>query len=250
MPVLFYQQNGGRTYTGGSMTDRSTMTSFSMSLDGIIDGSVSYSATGASLAASSGSDGSAVRGDSIYTLKLALEGNVANYYSLKYRVYSNGAWSSWKSEGTLAGNRGYAIERVQARLEEKAAVVFGTVSFDAEGVDSISAVVGNTVKLPALPDGYEGWYADSSCSASPITEVVAAEGVTTVYGKKAVTVIIPGDLDGDGYTTAMDINIGKRLVAGSVTATEMQLAAGDLNSDGMFNGIDLNMLVRDVSGVN
>ena len=59
---------------------------------------------------------------------------------------------------------------------------------------------------------------------------------------------IYGDLNGDGVVNAMDVNIAKRILSGSVTPTPQQNIAGDLNGDGSFNGVDSNFLVRIVSG--
>ena len=75
-------------------------------------------------------------------------------------------------------------------------------------------------------------------------------GATVVYGKKIANEIISGDFDGNGEVNAMDVNIAKRIAAGSVTPTEVQLLAGDLNGDGTVNGIDSNILARVIAGTN
>lgn len=251
MPILSYQQNSGRVYTGGSMTDSQVMGSFGASLDGIVDGSITYTATGNGLNVSTASDGEKVSGRGIYTLKISLSGNVANYYNVQYRAFSNGSWGSWKQNGSAAGSRGYNIERIQVRLVEKAPLAYGTVTFAEGEYGDITAVVGNKITLPDLPEGYEGWYDNAELTGDSIAEIIVSEGTLTVYGKKikVEVEIIPGDIDGDGKVTVMDINIGKRLVAGALTATERQLKACDLNGDGVYNGVDANALLRLVSGI-
>lgn len=250
MPIISYQQNAGRVYTGGSMTDSQVMGSFGASLDGIVDGSITYTATGNGLSVSTASDGEKVSGRGIYTLKISLSGNVANYYNVQYRAFSNGSWSSWKSNGSAAGSSGYNIERIQVRLIEKAPLAYGNISFADGEYPETSAVVGNTVTLPALPEGYEGWYDNAEFAGDALTEVYVTDGAVTVYGKKieVEVEIVPGDIDGDGIVSVKDVNVAKRLVAGALTATERQIAAGDLNGDGVYNGIDSNALLRLVAG--
>ncbi len=60
--------------------------------------------------------------------------------------------------------------------------------------------------------------------------------------------IVIGDINGDGMISAMDMNLAKRLVSGTVTATPEQIKAADMNGDGVFNGFDTNILMRVVSG--
>lgn len=250
MPVLSYQQNSGRVYTGGSMTDSQTMGSFGASLDGVIDGSISYSATGSGLKVSTASDGEKVSGRNIQTLTISLGGNVANYYNVQYRAFANGSWGSWKENDTAAGTKGYTIERIQVRLVEKTSLVYGNITFAGGEFADITAVAGNKVALPELPEGYEGWYDNAELTGEAISEVTVTAGTYTVYGKKAEVeaVIVPGDIDGDGIVTVKDVNVAKRLVAGAATATEAQIMAGDLNGDGVYNGIDANALLRLVAG--
>ncbi|MBE6587574.1 MAG: hypothetical protein E7647_04065 [Ruminococcaceae bacterium] len=251
VPALFYQQNNGRIYSGGSMTDSQVMTSLSLSLDGVIDGSVSYSIQGSGVSVAGAKDGDAVKARGIYRVAVSLEGNVANYYSVQYRVYSNGSWSSWSADGADAGVGGrFNIERIQARLIEKSAPVEATVSFDVEGVEPVTTIAGNKITLPPLPDGIEGWYLDEEFATEPVTEITVGAGATVVYGKKIANEIISGDFDGNGEVNAMDVNIAKRIAAGSVTPTEVQLLAGDLNGDGTVNGIDSNILARVIAGTN
>lgn len=78
-----------------------------------------------------------------------------------------------------------------------------------------------------------------------------ADGACTVCGEKdpsAVPEYTPGDLTGDGFVNAMDVNIAKRILSGSVTPTAIQNLAGDVNGDGQFNGKDSNSLTRIASG--
>jgi len=251
-PALFYKQNAGRTYSGGSMTDSENMNSFSMYLDGDIDGSVSYTATGARLSVSTARDGEAISGTTVTTLKMSLEGNVSNYYSIQYRVYSNGAWSSWKADGAQAGSTSSVISRVQTRLVEKAPVKLSTVVFDVDSVAPVSTVAGNVVTLPALPEGYEGWYLTSDFSGDAVTELTAAEGEVCVYAKEAEkeeVELVKGDLDGDGSVSATDINLTKRIVSGVLAANDRQLDTADVNNDGVINGFDSNLITRIAAGI-
>lgn len=250
MPVLFYQQNGGRVYSGGSMTDASDMKTFAMSLDGIIDGSIAYKIIyGSNATAAEGRNGEKVSADAVYMLQIALEGNVANYYSVQYRAFYNGSWSSWKADGTNVGARGKSINRIQVRLIEKAPVEMGSVTFDSEGYEAISAVVGNVVTLPAPSEKISGWYESADFSGEPVTEITVSKGTTMVYGKPANVTLMPGDLNGDEKLTAIDSNLAKRFIAGGETPTDEQFAACDVEADGKLNSKDSNKLSRMILGM-
>ncbi len=103
-------------------------------------------------------------------------------------------------------------------------------------------------------DGFDA-YICSLCQDSYST-IVAATGHSYSGGKctscgKAdpnAPAITLGDLNGDGNVNAMDVNIAKRILSGSVTPTASQNAAGDINGDGQFNGKDANLLARFASG--
>ncbi|MBQ4066637.1 MAG: dockerin type I repeat-containing protein, partial [Clostridia bacterium] len=60
---------------------------------------------------------------------------------------------------------------------------------------------------------------------------------------------VSGDVNGDGAVNAMDVNVARRLISGSVTPSAAQNKAGDVNGDGTFNGIDANLLARFASGI-
>ena len=60
--------------------------------------------------------------------------------------------------------------------------------------------------------------------------------------------VILGDIDGNGVANSMDVNIMKRLMSGTVTATPIQMIAGDLNNDGKVNSSDAYLLTRLVAG--
>ena len=251
MPALFYQQNAGRVYSGGSMTDSQAMSSFWLELDGIIDGSVTYSATGSGMSVTEASDGTPVKGRGVRVLSINLEGNVASYYDILYRGYYNGAWSSWRQNGADVGNTKYNLERIQVRLVEKTAPVEITVSFDVEGVEPVKTIAGNTVVLPALPEGYEGWYVSADLAGEAVT-VIVTEADIVIYGKKNApqepVVIVPGDITGDGKLNAMDINTVSRIFAGVLSPTDAQLLAGDIDGNGRLDGMDLNRIARMIAG--
>ncbi len=247
MPALFYQQNSGRTYSGGSMTDSQILSSVSLCLDNsIIDGSISYTIQGRGIVVETAKDGEKVQGRHVYRLGISLEGNVANYYSVQYRAFVNGEWMPWASDGAFVGPGSSYIERIQVRLVEKAAPVEATVTFDVEGIEPITTIAGNKVTLPALPEGYDGWYLSESFEGDAVTEVTATEN-THVFAKKMMEIVI-GDLDGDGNVNAKDTNTLKRLFAGVISLTEEQRIAADIDNNGAVNGFDANLLIRMATG--
>ncbi len=248
VPALFYQHNNGRIYSGGSMTDSQTLSSVSLRLDSDIDGSISYTIQGQGIAVATAKDGEAVQGRSVYRLGINLEGNVANYYSVQYRTFVNGTWTSWVSDGELSGVSRFFIERIQVRLVEKNAPVEATVSFDIDGVEPITTFVGNKITLPELPDGIEGWYLDESFENEASLEITVTDAKTVIYGKKAAAEVIIGDVDGNGEVNMLDSLIIKKMIVHVITPTEYQLIAADINGDGYVNSYDSNLLSRKMAG--
>ena len=116
-------------------------------------------------------------------------------------------------------------------------------------------LVSKTVPATCTADGYTGVEC-AMCDYKEVTVIEAtghsyADGACTVCGEKE-PVVEPqytlGDLTGDGNVNAMDVNIAKRILSGSVTPTAAQKLAGDINGDGQFNGKDSNALTRIASG--
>jgi hypothetical protein len=115
------------------------------------------------------------------------------------------------------------------------------------------------VEATCTSDGYEG----TVCKACDYAEttVIKSEGhkfedgACTVCGEadpdwSDTPDYIPGDVNGDGAVNAMDANIMKRILSGTVTPTDLQILSGDVNGDGELNGFDSNFLSRIVSGKN
>ena len=137
-----------------------------------------------------------------------------------------------------------------------------TVPKDANGNEIITKtgvkehdLVTTTVPATCTEDGYTGVEC-RTCDYGEVTVIEATghnyeNGACTACGEKepvAEPDVVPGDFNGDGFVNAMDVNIAKRILSGSVTPNSEQNIAGDLNGDGSFNGVDANRLVRIVSG--
>lgn len=251
MPVLSYNQNGGKYFTGGSMTYDAGIRSLSIDLgDSVFDGGISYTVGGKNLTASSAMDGAAVSGDSIGNVKINLYGNMASYFSVQYRAYVDGSWTQWKSDGALCGGRVNSVmRRIQIRLIEKKEAAFGTLSFEGSDIEPITTAAGNAVTLPALPEGAEGWYLDADCTVMAPPIITVAEGTTVIYAKTEPGVSV-GDLNGDGEISAKDINALLRILSGSEIIEEGSnlYIAADLDGDGTLNAKDANLLKRVIAG--
>ena len=122
---------------------------------------------------------------------------------------------------------------------------------EARGHDLVESVVEPT----CTEDGYSAKHC-TRCEYRGAEVIPSAGhsyegGVCTLCGEKepaAEPEYVSGDLTGDGNINAMDVNIAKRILSGSVTPTEVQNLAGDINGDGQFNGKDANFLARIASG--
>lgn len=130
-----------------------------------------------------------------------------------------------------------------------------TVCGEEYGCQHSYAVSSALSKAPTCTaDGYNV-YICSLCGDS-YSNTVAATGHNYSAGKCTncgeadpnAPAVKKGDLNGDGMVNAMDVNIAKRLLSGSVTPTTAQKVAGDINNDGQFNGKDANLLTRFASG--
>ena len=89
--------------------------------------------------------------------------------------------------------------------------------------------------------------AGESATLSAPHEHNFVDGICTICGE-ADNSAPKGDINGDGKINAMDINIVKRILSGTMEPTEEQILAGDLDGNGTLNGIDSNFLSRIVAG--
>ena len=69
-----------------------------------------------------------------------------------------------------------------------------------------------------------------------------------LYGTMIAPDYIEGDLNGDTNINAVDSNILRRIVAGTITPTEKQVLAADINGDGNIGSVDANLLMRIIAG--
>jgi len=104
----------------------------------------------------------------------------------------------------------------------------------------------------------EGYYL-TECSACDYSEMQTipetghsfAGGVCSVCHEPDpdfIPVYSKADLNGDGQTNAMDVNLIKRIMAGAFAPNDSQLSAGDINEDGIVNSFDANAVTRIASG--
>ena len=71
-----------------------------------------------------------------------------------------------------------------------------------------------------------------------------------IVSLKAEKDILSGDINGDGTVNAIDSNLIKRVIAGTLALTEEQMKACDVFEDGSINSIDSNMISRIIAGNN
>ena len=64
----------------------------------------------------------------------------------------------------------------------------------------------------------------------------------------SVTVIISGDLDGNGYITTHDASLILQAVVQKIVLTDLQIAAADVNGSGSVNNPDASMILRYLVG--
>ncbi len=257
-PTLMYQtydltKGMQEAYSGGSMTySTDNIRGLNMYLENCdLDGGIEYSVSGGrettdyvpatTVASLSG-------GGRLTGLSMRLTGNLANYFTIQYRVYrGDGKWTSWASNGSRAGSTTGSnyVQRIQARLVEKAEVTESTISFSSSvgtAPEAITAITGNKVALPEMSvEGYkfEGWYTNPEFTGEAVTTLTASSDAT-LYAK--LTFEMKGDVFGDGDIDAKDVFRMKLLSKKLVSPTEAERKAADLDSDGDIDITDLFML--------
>lgn len=254
-PTLTYQVYDNyagwqSAYTGGCMTYSSdALTAIKMEIiDSIFDGGIEYSFAKSGAISSPAADGEELHtsGYSRFSgIFVELTGNLANYFGVQYRVYRNGSWSSWASDGDLAGAMSSSnyITRIQVRLIQYANAQYSNVSFVSEVGEAPAAVydvMGNSVELESIEaEGYifEGWYASPDFSGEAITSLTVGEEDTVLYAKM-IPDIIPGDVDGDGDITMLDLYMLKSFLKLTSVPTEKQISAADIDGDGDLTMVD------------
>ncbi|MBQ8475386.1 MAG: CotH kinase family protein, partial [Clostridia bacterium] len=158
----YYDGVAAAEYSGGSMTyDLGDMNSFSIRLeDSIFDGGIEYSASARSASFNWCADGAPLTASTVHNtfngIKVRLTGNIANYFSVEYRVYRNGSWSAWAMDGKNAGATAGAsyVKRIQIRLVEKKDVEYGAINFvnNAGGApEAIKTIPGNAYSIADIP---------------------------------------------------------------------------------------------------
>ncbi|MBQ7715636.1 MAG: CotH kinase family protein [Clostridia bacterium] len=260
MPVLNYRDydtvgSNEKNYTGGCMTYNWYVTGLSFELiDSMFDGGIEYRLNVNGTLTDTVRDGARAMSSSGYQrangLYLNLYGNVANYYTVQYKVYMNGTWSNWSKDGAFCGrsnssNGRYQISRVVARLIRKNPIQYSAIHKLGEGIGETTdiEVVGNEYEVNSVPfrAGYEftGWYTDADCSVPADASFVAEDSDYYLYAGFEERPTIPGDVNGDGEVTAKDILALKKYLVGLDDDTNVVIEKNaDLNGDGDITSRD------------
>ena len=236
-------------YSGGSMTyANSNLTGLSMSIENsLLDGDIKYAVSRnieTSEFVSGGELAQLSSGSKFTGLLVRLTGTLAEYFDVQYRVYRNGTWSSWKTNGERAGSAtgSVYVERIQARLVQKKAIEEATVSFVTEigtAPQPYKSIVGTAVPLESIEfEGYsfEGWFDNPEFSGEPITELTLSEDIT-LYAKMDFE--MRGDIDGNDSVNAVDLFRLNLFVKQLVIPTDAEYKAADVNNDTKVNAVDL-----------
>ena len=115
-----------------------------------------------------------------------------------------------------------------------------------EGTDTAAL----TVNIPEILESDIS--ADLTCTVTNSFGKTASMTVGFAYTTSfdgGFTVVMMGDVDGNGTVNPADTNVIRRVVSGTVTVTEEQIVSGDVNGDGLVNGKDANLISRYASGI-
>ncbi len=265
VPIIRYStanSNGifGKPFGGGSLTESVDVVS-GIRLwidDSPVDGGIEYSLvySGNTYTAADGEELLAdVRHATGFSAKLT--GNLQSYYSIQYRVIQmNGKVSAYTASGRVAGNTtgSYSqvgLKAVEVRIIRRKALAYADMTVNVLGNDTVyTGVIGNAAKLEEpKADGYEfeGWYASPDFEGEPVD--TALFGTTDhLYAKMKELKFIPGDANRDGSVNMKDVLLLRRLVAGAVADSEVDILAADVDGNGSINMQDILKLRRIVAG--
>ena len=74
-------------------------------------------------------------------------------------------------------------------------------------------------------------------------------GCTITTAGNIYTVIVLGDINGDGKVTSTDLLVVKRLIAGVISTVNPYLNAADINSSGSMTAADLLLIKQAICGL-
>jgi hypothetical protein len=74
--------------------------------------------------------------------------------------------------------------------------------------------------------------------------VVAYDFAGNLTSFSATPVVIPGDIDGDGSVTMLDVLLAARAAVGMTTLTGSAFQAADVNHDGTITMLDVLLIAR------
>ena len=133
---------------------------------------------------------------------------------------------------------------VQEKLNADALIDTGEILQREDGYVYVSTDITEEALMDAFP-GYEA-------SGNPVTstgKTLAPAGVDSVPDKAVLTVILPGDVDGDGSVTAMDARIILRSCVNLDQITdEVVRRAADIDFDGKVTSEDARWILRTAVG--
>ncbi len=269
MPVLRYstvERGGGESkeYTSGCFTDPLTVAGLKLRIeDGpdVPDGGIEYYVTYAT-----DEYGPAENGDEIISpnqfimgVKARLTGNIANYYTLEYKVQRNNkSTTGWAKDGVLAGARSgsynnYGIRSVEFRLVRKKPIERADVTTFVNGNETVySGIVGDAAEIfePHVR-GYrfEGWYDNEECIGDPVADPVFGE-TTVLYAKLSEKSILPGDANLDGKIDMRDVLAVRKTILSILKYSDIDFDNADFNADDNLDMRDVLGIRKKILGVN
>ena len=257
-----YSTSGAKQkdFTGGCMSYSVPVAGLSVELfDSILDGGISYKLYADGHTCEAVSDGEIAKATDGFVrpsgISVSLTGNVANYFTVQYRVsLGSNRWSPWVTDGKLAGkstsnNGAYLIDRIYMRLIKKADIVFSNVRYVVEGANDVvkSVPVGNIIKTDYVPEingyGFAGWYSDSNRTVIYLEDAIASDEEMILYAK-LVRTELQGDVNNDGFYNSRDLSMLKRIITGLIQDGEYSIFCADVNGDGKINSKDVSALKK------
>lgn len=120
----------------------------------------------------------------------------------------------------------------------------------------ISRILASTTVKDFVSEFNEGYFCKVYKDGIEVSEDSVIESgmtVSIVYNDDIIVsykVAVTADINGDGAVNAVDSNLLKRIIAGTLTYDDMTatMFAADVNDDGTVNAVDSNLLKRVIAG--
>ena len=112
----------------------------------------------------------------------------------------------------------------------------------------VSDIASGTTVAQLLADLYTDGVLTVQDDGTAASDAIVKSGMTLHDGTAVWTLIVTGDLNGDGVTTSMDARVCLRSVLGSTALSDLQTVAADVDQNDTVDTRDIRYMLRNLVG--